>query len=113
MPNIPINVGSTVTFHQMVIRLMEHGIDINRLAPDTNLAEVIMAPLHITLADALRRFGTKVLSQRLEIIRRSYRFASLLCDAGPVLTIKVVHAALSNPSRLPLILPLEPYASIN
>jgi hypothetical protein len=80
---------------------MEHGIDINRLAPDTNLAEVMMALLHITLADALRRCGTKPLSQRPEIIPRNPRFVSLRCDAGPVLTIKVVYAALSNPSRFP------------
>jgi hypothetical protein len=34
-----------------------------------------------------------------------------LCDGVTVVAIKVVHAAFSNPSRLPLLLPLEPSAN--
>jgi hypothetical protein len=38
-----------------------------------------------------------------------HRFINLLCDAGTVKIIKVVHCAISNPTRLCEILPLEAY----
>lgn len=92
---------------------MEHGIQISHLARNINLAEAMMAPFHVTLTDALRRCGTEAFSQLIEIIRRDHQFINLHCGTGIIATIKVMHAALSNSSCLPLILPLEPHANTN
>jgi hypothetical protein len=113
MLDILVNFVSTATFRQFVIKLMERGIEINHLAPDINLAEEMIVLVLITLADALRRYGTEILSQRLEMIRPDDRFVNLLCDAGTIIMTEVMHAAFSNPSRFPLVLPLEPYTNTN
>jgi hypothetical protein len=113
MLDMPVNVAWTATFHQFVIKLMEHGIEISHLALDADLAEAMMALSHVTLADALYRCWTKAFSQRPEIIRRDHRLVNLLCDVGTVVTIQVVHAALSSPSSRPSVLPLEAYANTN
>jgi hypothetical protein len=109
----PINIVSTTTFHQFVIKLMEHGIEINHLAPDADFAEAMTAPSHARLADVLHIGWTKAFSQRLEIICRDHRLVNSLCDAGTVVTIQVVHAAPSSPSHRPSVLPLEAYANTN
>jgi hypothetical protein len=72
MLDIPMNIVSTAIFHQFVIRLMEHGIETSHLAPDKNLAEVMMAPFHAMLADALCKCTIESFSQWLEMIRRGH-----------------------------------------
>jgi hypothetical protein len=61
MLDIPIDLALAAMFHQTVIELMEHGIEISHLAPNIDLAEAMIAPSHVTLGDALRRCGTETL----------------------------------------------------
>jgi hypothetical protein len=49
MFDIPIEIISTAAFHQFVIQVMEHGIEINHLAPDKTLAEAMLALSHHTI----------------------------------------------------------------
>jgi hypothetical protein len=73
----------------------------------------MMAPSRLTLAETLCRCQTEAFSHRLEIVRRDRRFVNLLCEARVIVTIMIGHAALSSPSRIPLVLPLERSANTN
>jgi hypothetical protein len=59
MLDIHIEIVSTAAFHQFVIQVMEHRIEISNLAPDKTLAEAMLTLSHVTLADALGRCRSK------------------------------------------------------
>jgi hypothetical protein len=53
--DIPIDIVSTAAFHQFVIQVMEHGIEISHLAPDKTLAKAMLTLSHVKLAGTLGR----------------------------------------------------------
>jgi hypothetical protein len=61
------------------------------------------------MSERLRKRGHDVFEERFRIIRQENRFINPLCDAGTVKSIKIVHGAISNLTRLCEIIPLEPY----
>jgi hypothetical protein len=73
----------------------------------------MMAFSHVTLTEALCRCETEAFGHPLKIIHRDHQFVNLLCNAGIMVTIKILHVVLSGPSCLPLVLPLEPYTNTN
>jgi hypothetical protein len=58
MLDIPIHVILAATFHQSVIERMEPGMEMSHLAPETNFAEAMMTPSHVTLVRAFHRCRT-------------------------------------------------------
>jgi hypothetical protein len=108
-----VNVLVTPSFTDYLIGVMEAGIRMFQIDPDLNLAETILNVGHERMSEELRNCGRAVYDRRLEKIRENHGFANIICDAGTVMTMKVVHAAVSNPTRLGRILPLEPYENTN
>jgi hypothetical protein len=92
-----------------VADLMEMGVELSKLALGTNFYDILPSWSHATMRERLRKRGHDVFEERFRIIRQEYRFINLLHDARTVKIIKVVHCAISNPTRLGEILPLEAY----
>jgi hypothetical protein len=111
--DIPVNVLITPAFHDYLIKIMESAILVVRNVPGLNLSEAFPMVGHERMSQELRECGHAVYDERIGTIRDDHRFVNIICDAGTVMTMKVVHAAVSNPSRLLRILPLEPYENTN
>jgi hypothetical protein len=111
--DFPINAVITLDFRTFLADVMELGVEMNKISPGANFRDLLPSWSHGTMSQRLRKCGHDVFEERLRIIRQDHRFVNLLCDAGTVNNVKVVHCAISNPTRLNEILPLEPYDNDN
>jgi hypothetical protein len=111
--DIPINVVIQESFHDYLVKVMGHAIRLIRLSPGMNLAQTVPIFSHGRMSEELRSCGLAAYNERLYQIRQNHRFVNLICDAGTVMTIKVVQSAVSNPTRFERVLPLEPHPNTN
>jgi hypothetical protein len=65
------------------------------------------------MSDELPACGQSVYTERLRIIRRDHWSVNLICDAGAVMTIRIVPTGLSNPTGFERLLPLDPAQNTN
>jgi hypothetical protein len=96
----PINAVISPHFGAFVADVMQPGMKFNKLGPGANFCDIFPFWSHATMSKRLRKRGHGVSQERFRIIRHEHRFINLLCDTGTVKTIKLVHWANSNPTRL-------------
>jgi hypothetical protein len=111
--DIPTKVVARHAFHDFVVKLMQDGVQAERLAHGLNFEEAVSALSHATLMQAMFICARECFTQRLHLIERGQRSMNLACEAETVTNIKVVDCAIVNPTHLPEILPLEPYENHN
>jgi hypothetical protein len=111
--DIPIAVVASERYATYLCRLLQYGARLVRAAPGVNLEEIVPAWSQATYSEVMIQCARNAFESRLRIVARDIRFVNVICDAGTVLTMKVVHCAFTNPSRLPEILPLDPYENTN
>jgi hypothetical protein len=104
-----INAVISPHIRAFVADVMELGVELNKLFPGANFYDILPSWSHATMSKRLRKRGHDVFEERFRIVRQEHRFIHLLCDAGTVKSIKVVHSAITNPTHLCEIVPLEPY----
>jgi hypothetical protein len=103
-----INAVVSPHFRVFVVDVMELGVELNKVAPGANFCDIFPSWSHATMSERFLKRGYDVFGKCFRIIRQEHRFINLLCDARTVKSIKIVHRAISNPTRLCEILPLEP-----
>jgi hypothetical protein len=111
--DFPINVMISPSFKKFLADVLDLGVEFNKLAPGVNFADMLPSWSHGSMSERLRKCGHNAFDERFRVIQNEHRFVNLLCDAGTVNNIKLVHSALSNPTRLAEVLPLEPYDNEN
>jgi hypothetical protein len=92
---------------------MQYGIDIERLSHNGAIPGLCPSVSHATMSDELRRIGQTMFTQCLRKVRQNDQFMNLVCNAETVIHFKIVHAALSHPSRFSKVIPLEPYKNLD
>jgi hypothetical protein len=88
---------------------MKYGIDIERLSHGANIPDLFPSVSHATMSDEFQRTGQAMFIQCPRKVRRNHRFVNLVCDTGTVVHFKIIHVALSHPSRFSKVTPFEPY----
>jgi hypothetical protein len=103
---------ATPSFRDFLGNLLESGAALRAMAPGVNLLEVIPAWSRPTTAEAMLAAARDSFHNRLQVIARDIRFVCFLCDAGTILSTRVVHGAFTNPSCLPEVISLLPCENI-
>jgi hypothetical protein len=75
--DIPIHIFIQDGFRWFCVRLMQHGIDIERLSHDADIPDLFLSVTDVIMSDEFKRIGNLTFTQRLSQIRQNDRFVNL------------------------------------